>query len=120
MLFGFVLELRHAGQLSEHRVAVQHPAELGVCGNMRLEKECVLFGIQTTGNIDRQHLQRPPAQLLRILTDRDRVHVRHEVVTVVVVDTVCPVLDRAQIIAQVQIAAGLDPGQHDFLFFAHV
>ena len=51
-VFGrFVLELGHAGQFPEHRIAVQHPGELAVGGDMRLEEEHVLLRVQAAGDV---------------------------------------------------------------------
>ena len=41
----------------------------------------------------------------------------HEIITVKIIHPVCPVLNGSQIIAQMQVAAGLYAGQHYFLFF---
>ena len=43
MLCGFVLELRHAGKLSELGVAVENPGQLRVGGHVALNKKDRLF-----------------------------------------------------------------------------
>jgi len=49
------------------------------------------------------------------------VHIRHKVIAVEFVGPGAPILDGAQIVAQVQIAAGLDAREHHFLFrFFHI
>ena len=122
MLGGLVLELGHAGQLAEHGVAVQHPAQLSVRGDVGLDEQGVLLRVQAAGDVLGQLLQGAAAQVGGILPDGDGVHVRHEVVAVKLVRPLDPVLDGAQIVAQVQVAAGLDARQHYFLgssFFFH-
>ena len=73
-----VLELGHAGELPEHGVAIQHPAQLRVGGHMALDEDRVLLRVQAAGDIDRDLGQGAPAQVRRVLTDRDGVQVRHE------------------------------------------
>ena len=122
VLGGFVLELGHTAELTEHGVAVQHPAQLSVGRHMALHEQGVLFGIQTAGNVDGQLFQRATTQIGGSLADSDGVHISHKVVAVVLLGPGGPGLDRTQIVAQVQIAAGLDAGQHYFLgssFFFH-
>ena len=117
MLLRLILELGHTGQFAEHGVAAQNPAQLRVGRNMGLDKQGILFGIQAAGNIGSQLLNGPAAQVSGILTDRDRMLIRHKIITVKIIHPVCPVLDGSQIIAQMQVAAGLYAGQHYFLFF---
>ena len=72
---GFVLELRHPRQLAEHRIAVQHPRQLGVRGHMALHKKDVVFVVEPAGEIHRQQLARAAAQLRRHLPHRDRMQI---------------------------------------------
>ena len=44
-LCAFVFKLRHSCRLAELRVAVKNPAELSVRGNMALNKNNILFGV---------------------------------------------------------------------------
>ena len=54
-IFGrLILELRHAGKLAEHGVAVEHPAELRVRGDVALDEKSVLFRVKTAGNVLRE------------------------------------------------------------------
>lgn len=73
VLGALVLELRHARELTEHGVAVEHPAELRVRGDMALDKERVLFRIQAAGNVLRELLNGAPAQVGGVLAHGDRV-----------------------------------------------
>jgi len=55
------------------------------------------------------------ARRRRVLTHGDRVHIGHEVVVVKFLVALRPVLDRAEVGPEGQIAAGLNAGQHHFL-----
>ena len=112
VLGGLILELGHAAQLAEHGVAVQDPAQLRVLVDVALDEQGVLLGVQAAGDILGQLFQGPAAQVGRGLADGDGVHIRHEVETVIIIRTGAPVLDGAQVVAQVQIAGGLDAGEH--------
>ena len=105
---GFILELGHAAQLAEHGVAVQHPAQLGVGRNMRLDEQHVFLRVQTAGDIGRQLDQGVPPQLRRDLPHGDGVHVGHHIVAVILIRQRRPVSDGTQIGTQRQIAGGLD------------
>ena len=91
-VFGrLVLELGHAAQLAEHGVAVQHPAQLRMLVNMALDEQGVLFRVKAAGDVLCQLLQRPSAQVSRILTHGDGVEVCHEIEAVIVVGAFRPV-----------------------------
>ena len=91
ILGGLVLELGHAAQLAEHGVAVQHPAQLRVLVDMALDKQGVLFRVKAAGDVLCQLLQRPSAQVSRILTHGDGMKVSHEIEAVIVVGAFRPV-----------------------------
>ena len=121
-VFGaLVLELRHARELAEHGVAVEHPAKLGVRRHMALDEECVLFRVEAAGNVLRELLDGAAAQVGGVLPHGDRVQVGHEIIAVKDFGALAPVLDRAQVGPERQIAGGLDAGEHDFFcsFFFH-
>ena len=118
VLGGLVLELGHAGELAEHGVAVEDPAQLRVLVDMGLDKQGAFLRIQAAGNILGQLLQGAAAQGGGVLAHGDGVHVRHEIVAVELLRPGGPVLDGPQVGAQGEIAAGLDAGEHDF-FVTH-
>ena len=120
VLGGFVLKLGHAGELAEHGVAVQHPCKLAVGRHMGLDKEDALLRVKTAGNIVGQEHQGAAAQLRRVLTDGDGVLVGQEEVTVKLLNHIGPMAQRPQIVAQMQIAAGLNAGDHDFFCTFHI
>ena len=108
VLGGLILELGHAAQLAKHGVAVQHPAKLGVGGNVGLNEQHVFLRVQTAGDIGRQLDQGVPPQLRRDLPHSDGVHVGHHIVAVILIRQRRPVSDGAQIGTQRQVAGGLD------------
>ena len=121
VLGGLVLELGHAAEFAEHGITVQHPAQLRVGGDVGLDEQSVLLRVQAAGDILGQLLQGAAAQVGGGLPDGDGVHIRHKVIAVEFVGPGAPILDGAQIVAQVQIAAGLDAREHHFLFrFFHI
>ena len=85
--------------------------------NMGLDKQGVFLGIQAAGNILGQLLEGVPPQVGRVLTDRNGVHVRHKIIAVKFLGQIRPVFDGTEIGTQSQIAAGLNTGEQDFLFF---
>ena len=110
-----VLELGHAAQLPEHGVAVEDPAELGMLVHMALQEEGVLLRVEAAGDVLGQLRGGAAAQLLRVLPHGQGVQVGHEVKAVELLGQLRPVFHRAQVVAQVQVAGGLDAGEHDFL-----
>ena len=96
MLGGLVLELGHAAELTEHGVAVEHPAQFGVLGDVGLDEQGVFLRVQAAGDILGQLLQGAPAQVGGVLAHGDGVHIRHEIVAVKLLRPGGPVLDSAQ------------------------
>ena len=119
VLGGFVLELGHAGQLAEHGVALQHPGQLRVLVHVGLDKNCVALRVQTAGDVLGHLLQSAAAELRRGLAHGDGMHIGHKVEAVELVRPGAPVLDGPQVVAQVELAAGLDAGEHDFFLVFH-
>ena len=120
VLCALVLELGHAAQLPEHGVAVEDPAELGMLVHMALQEEGVLLRVQTAGDVLGKLGGGAAAQLLGLLAHGDGVQVGHEIKAVKLIRQLRPVFHRAQVVAQVQIAGGLDAREHDFFLFACV
>ena len=114
-IFGrLILELRHAGKLAEHGVAVEHPAELRVRGDVALDEQSVLFRVKTAGDVLRELRKRAAAQIGRHLPDGDGVHVYDAVVAFIFIGERYPVFDRPHIRAERKIAGGLYAGEYDF------
>ena len=99
MLFALVLELRHPCRLAELSVAVENPCELSVLGNMALNKNGILFGIEPERNKDSVHIHCPLAQKLRLGAYRNRVQVGDRIKAVVIIRHIFPVAKRSEVVA---------------------
>ena len=91
-------------------MTVEQPGELGVRGHVRLYEQRRALGVNTGGQIQTQEFVASLSQRGRILTHRDRVHIREHEQAVVGVLHGHPVLERADIVAQRQRARGLNAG----------
>ena len=120
VLGALVLKLRHAGKLAEHRVAVEYPAQLCVLVNVALHEKGVLLRVDAAGDVLRKLLKGAAAKLRRVLTHGERVQIGHKVVAVKFVGSRSPVLDRTEVVAEMQVAGGLNARKHyllsDFVF----
>ena len=119
MLGTLILKLRHAGKLTVHGEAVEDPGKLRVRGHVRLHVERVLFGVKTARHVKRQRFVGATAQLGGVLTYRDRMLVHDAVEALIRVGVGGEIADRAQIVANGEIAARLYAGVADFLFVDH-
>ena len=115
VLAGLLLELGHAVEPAEPRHAVEHPGELGVLGDLALVEHDVLLRIDAAGDERRGHLADRLGQLVRVLPHRDGVQVDHAIDAVVAVLQLDELDDGAEVIAEVQVAGRLHPGEHLFL-----
>ena len=115
VLAGLLLELGHAVEPAHARDAIEHPGELGVLGDLALVEDDVLLRIDAAGEERRGHLARRARQFGRILPHRDGVQVDHAIDAVVALLQRDEFGDRAEIIAEVQIAGRLHAGKHAFL-----
>ena len=111
---GLVLELRHARKLAHVGEAVQNPRQLRVRGNLTLEVNDVLLRIEAAGEENRHRAQTGLAQLRRVLPNRQRVQIHDGIQAVVFVLKQFKIAQRADIIAQRQIARGLNAGENSF------
>ncbi len=116
----FILKLSHPRELSEHGVAVEHPCELGMGGNMGLEEQDIFLRVETAGDILSQLLEGTFSEFSGVLTDGNRVEIGHEIVAFIVVDAVSPILYSSEIVAKVEITARLYSRKHSFLLFFHI
>ena len=115
VLLGLLLELGHAAQLAELRIAAQDPGQLRVLGHMALNEHDVLLGVQAAGNILGKLCHGPAAQLRRVLANGDGMHIHDAIDAIIFILQVHPALDRAHIRSQGQLTAGLDSAE-DSLF----
>ena len=73
VLCTFVLKLRHSRQLAEHGIAVEHPCELRMRGNVALHEYRALFRVDARSEVDRKRLIGMAAQVGGHLTYGDGV-----------------------------------------------
>lgn len=102
LLLCLVLELRHPAGLAHTGDAVQHPGELGVFGNLRLDKEGAFLHVHSPGDVLGSGDAGAVRKLCGVLRDRDGVEVRNEEDGVVLILHPDPVDQRAQVVAEVQ------------------
>ena len=101
VLCGFILELRHSGELAHIGVAAQHPVKLSVLVNVGLHKQYGFFGIYAAGQQQRHSLAGPPSQVGGILTNGQSVKIGDAVVAEPVIGLQeLPIFERTNIIAQ--------------------
>ena len=79
-----------------------------------LEEDDVLFRVEAAGEENGQRAQAGLAQLRRVLTDGDGVEVDDGIKAVVLVFQQLKIAQRADIIAQGQVAGGLYAGKNTF------
>ena len=118
VLCGFILELCHTGKLAELCVAVKNPCHLCMCGNVALNKENALFGVNTASKDRSISLQHVLSHCCRLLTNCDCVQVCKGVDAVLVFFVLhnYPVTKCAEVIAQSDGTRGLDSAVYNFLF----
>ena len=115
-LGGLVLELRHAGGLTEAGQTGEHPREFGMLGDVGLHEQGGLLRVDPEGEELGGTADGAGTQFLRILVDGDGVQIRDEVERLELVLQVDPLLQRTQVVAQViGVGGGLDTGQHTLL-----
>ena len=110
------LTVSHAAFIETVGEAVQNPRQLRVRGNLTLEVNDVLLRVKAAGDVLRKLRDRAAAQLCGVLTHGQAVQVGHEIIAVKLVSELRPVLDRAEVVAEVQVTGGLDAREHSFLF----
>ena len=115
VLAGLFLELGHAVEPAEAGDAIEHPGELGVLGDLALVEDDVFLRVDAAGEERRGHLARRVRQFLRLLPDGDGVHVDDAIDAVVIVLQRHEFRDRAEIIAEVQVAGRLHAGKYPLL-----
>ncbi|MNN60814.1 hypothetical protein D3C81_1760190 [compost metagenome] len=112
---GFVLELGHAAQFAEIGVAVQHPAQLRVFRYVRLHEDGAFLRIDTTGQIQRQRIERGLTQFFCILTYGDRMQVNDAVDAVVIILHFFPLTQCTHVVANGQFTGRLRAAKYDGL-----
>ena len=112
VLARLLLELRHAVQPADARHAVQNPGEFRVRVNLRLVENDVLLRVHARRDKSRRDLARGAPQIGRVLLDRDRVHIDDAIDAIVIILQRHEFRDRAEIVAEMQIAGRLDAGEN--------
>jgi len=111
-LGGLVLELGHPACLAEAGQALQHPAELGVRGDLALDEDRRAARVHPHGDQLRGGPQAAGPEHLRVLLDGDRVLVGDEEERLVVLLQVHPLAQRTEVVAEVERVRGrLDTGK---------
>ena len=108
MLCSLVLELRHALHFADIGDGIEDPGKLRMRGDVRLDIERALLGIDAAGDVERRKLQGMTAQLRGDLAHGDGVQIGDRVKTGKFVLQLHPVADGAHIVADGQISARLN------------
>lgn len=117
VLLRLVFELRHARQLAHIGEAVEHPSEFRVRGHMGLEIDQALVRIQARGQVQAHQLQAVLPQLRGILPHGDRVQIHDGIQAIVFFLQRAKIAQRADVIAQMQVARGLNARKYDLFAF---
>src|SRR4051794_28168794 len=119
ILAGLLLELGHTVEPAEPRNAIEHPRELRVFGNLALIEHDVPLGIDASGDESRRHLAgRAPKRFWPapyVNRYGDRVHVDNAIDALELLLQRDEFLDRAEVVAEMQVAGRLHPGKHALL-----
>ena len=107
-----VLELGHAGQLAVAHRALHHPRQLAVLDDVALHEHGGDVGVEPDGEQHRRQLRRALADHARLLGDGEGVEVDDPVERVGLVLAGDPVPQRAQVVAQMDVAGRLDAREH--------
>jgi len=112
VLAGFFLELGHAVEPADPCDAIEDPGQFGVAGDLALVEHDVLLRVDAAGNKGRGDLAGVAGEFQRATPHRDalrdRVHVDHAIDAVVAFLQLDEIDDRAEVIAEMQIAGRLD------------
>ena len=106
-----VLELRHPAQLAERDRALHHPAQLAVLGDMALHEHRGDVGIEPDSEQHRRQTNGRLADHAWRLGHRQRMQIDDPVERVGML-TIDPVAQGTQVVAQMDIAGGLDAREH--------
>ena len=119
VLCALVLELRHAGKLTEHGEAVEQPCQLGVLRHVRLDVQCVAFGVKPARKVKCQRFIGAAAQFGGDLPNRNGMLVHYAVKALVFFGKSGKIPQCAKIIAERQVSAGLNARKGYRLILEH-
>ena len=112
VLAGLVLELGHTVEPADAGDTIKDPRELGVSADLRLVEDDRVFRVDPGSEKSRGDFPGRSGQLGRILPRGNRVQIDDAVDALVVVLQVGEVTDGAEVVAKVQPAGGLNPGEN--------
>src|SRR5690606_9417746 len=101
------------------RDTIQYPGKFRMGGHLGLVEHNMALGVDTGGDIGGGDFTRIRGEFLRVLPDRDRVHIHDAIDAFVSVLKAHEIADRAQIIAEMQIAGGLNARENAVLRLVH-
>jgi segregation and condensation protein A len=110
-----VFELGHPRQFAVAHGALHDPAELIVFEHMALGEDGRHVGVEADGEQHRSGAQGRSTHLTRFVGDREGMEVDHSVERIGTVLTVDPIAQCSEVVAEVQVAGGLDTRQHSWL-----
>ena len=113
-----VLELRHPAQLAEGDVALHDPTELAVLAHVALREHGGDIGVEPDGEEHRGESHGGVADDAGLLGDRERVEVDDAVEGVAFVLSADPVLQCAEVVAEMDVTGRLHAGQNPRLVVA--
>ena len=103
--------MRHPVEPAEWGQAGEQPGKLGVRRNHALVEDRAALGVDAGGDVRCRHLARAGPQLGGILRLRQRMQVDDAEDALIVLLQRDPVQNRAEIIAEVEVAGRLDAGK---------
>ncbi len=106
---GFVL--RHAFQPPHRRYAGQHPRQFGMGRHRRLHHDGADLGVDARRQVERGYLLDFGPQLRGLLEERDRMKIDDAEDALVIVLDAHPVLEGAQVVADMEISGRLHAGK---------
>ena len=107
-----VLELRHPLQLTHGGSALEQPCHLGVLDHVALDEQGAPIGVEPGGQQVERGVVGPAPQFGRVDVERQGVEVDHAVERIMGPLVLHPVADGPQVVAEMEVAAGLDSGEH--------
>ena len=109
-----VLELRLALELTERCHARQQPIELGMLGDVRLHEYDALIRVEAGRKQTHRHIERQRRERGGVIRLRDGMQVDDAEQAFVLGLQPYPVLHGAEVVADVQLAGGLDAAEYAF------
>ena len=114
-----LLELGHPLEITQGRHRVEEPRELGVLRDVRLNEQRAAVRLQSARDEGDGQVQHPPVQLLGLVGDRDGVEVHDAVDALVALRQLHPVLDRPEVVPQVDVSGRLNAAEYSSPGFRH-